>query len=68
MKPVHLHNSNLSNNPNIILLLIPALVFFLILFVFFNLRRDDSRLVATQVNSQSTFVLGEEDQIDDPSK
>ena len=68
MEPVHLHNSKLGNNLNLFLLLIPAFVLFLILFIFLNLRRDNSRLITTQINTQSTYVLGEEDQMNYPSE
>lgn len=70
MEPVHLHKDSLSNGFNVVLLLIPALVFFLILFIYLSSIDKNVYSISTEIEpthltqevNPETRVLGEEDE------
>jgi hypothetical protein len=59
IKPVHIHKSKLYHNANIILLLIPALIFFLVITIYLTTIQVPAHRQASAV-SNTQEVLGDD--------
>ena len=62
-KPIHLHTNRLQSDINILLLLIPGIIYILTLGLFiwgFQKRQEERQIAQTQ----ETSILGEEDKLD----
>lgn len=62
-KPIHLHKNRLQSDFNILLLLIPGIIYILTLglFLYGFQKRQEKRQIA---QTQETFILGEENNLD----
>lgn len=59
-KPVHLHKNKIDRNLNVLLLLIPIVIFALTLAIIIS-QKQGGKYVAT--TESDTFVLGEETEL-----
>jgi len=59
---IHLEANLLNRRRNIFLLLLPSLIFFLILFLFFTNFQSRHAQVAVSNQAQETAILGESDE------
>jgi len=62
--PIHLHTGKLYKNSNLLLLIIPAILFFVVIGIHIFLLKDTKKLDIAKDSLNNTNVLGEEVKLD----